>query len=199
MCSVVTSPLSLDSASLSLLPFAPALAIQRSFGSLSLWSHEIKLASMGKFDIRVTPHSLDRPSLGNSVMSKHIRHNHRWRLWQPTKGRYRHRSPLERAKPPWSRNVAGDTLDDVLEVLAISPFTSWRELMRQPWRYFNIHHLRGWRYGDMIIAFAKKEHCCLYEAWRQLMRTRFQIQDSENSQVVDLSKSRGVVNLTGDD
>jgi hypothetical protein len=64
---------------------------------------------------------------------------------------------------------------------------------------FNIHQFRGWQYCDMIITLAKKERCHLYEAWRQLMRTRFQIQDSENSQVVDLTKGREVVDLTGED
>ena len=35
---------------------------------------------------------------------------------------------------------------------------------------FNVHCLRGWRYGDMIIALAKKKQCRLYEAWQQLMQ-----------------------------
>jgi hypothetical protein len=29
---------------------------------------------------------------------------------------------------------------------------------------FNIHHLRGWRHGEMIIAFARKNRYYLYEA-----------------------------------
>jgi hypothetical protein len=29
---------------------------------------------------------------------------------------------------------------------------------------FNIHYLRGWHYGDMIIALAKKDRYPLYEA-----------------------------------
>jgi hypothetical protein len=51
----------------------------------------------------------------------------------------------------------------------------------------------------MIIALAQKERCRLHEAWLQLMRTRFQIQDSDNRQVVDLTKGREVVEHTGED
>ena len=39
---------------------------------------------------------------------------------------------------------------------------------------FNIHHLHGWRHGEMIIALAK-DHCPLYKAWQHLMRTRFEV------------------------
>lgn len=43
----------------------------------------------------------------------------------------------------------------------------------------------------MIIALAQKERCRL-EAWLQLMRIRFQIQEGK-------SKGREVVDLTGED
>jgi hypothetical protein len=49
---------------------------------------------------------------------------------------------------------------------------------------FNIYHLSGWHYGDMITALAKKEQCRLYKAWRQLMQTRFQVEGG-NRQGVD--------------
>jgi hypothetical protein len=45
---------------------------------------------------------------------------------------------------------------------------------------FNIHHLRGWHYGDMIIALADKDRCPLYKAWQHLMHTRFHDQKAEN-------------------
>jgi hypothetical protein len=39
---------------------------------------------------------------------------------------------------------------------------------------FNMYHLQGWHYGEMIIALAKKDCCRLYKAWQHLMQTRFQ-------------------------
>ena len=38
---------------------------------------------------------------------------------------------------------------------------------------FNIYHLRGWHYSNMIIARAEKYGCPLYKAWQHLMQTRF--------------------------
>ncbi len=64
---------------------------------------------------------------------------------------------------------------------------------------FNIHHLRGWRYGDMIIALAEKQYSRLHEAWRRLMQTRFNIVEAENRLVVDLTKDHEVIDLTGED
>jgi hypothetical protein len=61
---------------------------------------------------------------------------------------------------------------------------------------FNIHHLRGWRYGGMIIALATKNSCQLYEAWRDLMQTRFHGQGAEDRRVVDLTKDNEVIDLT---
>jgi hypothetical protein len=57
---------------------------------------------------------------------------------------------------------------------------------------FNIHHLRGWHYGDMIIALAEKDRCPLYEAWQQLMQTRFQVLEAGSAsrskfELVDLT------------
>ena len=34
-------------------------------------------------------------------------------------------------------------------------------------------HLRGWRYGDLILRFAERFYCRRWLAWRFLMRTRF--------------------------
>jgi hypothetical protein len=51
----------------------------------------------------------------------------------------------------------------------------------------------------MIIALAEKEHDYLFDAWRHLMRTRFQIPKAENCQVVDLTKDYEVIELTDED
>jgi hypothetical protein len=63
---------------------------------------------------------------------------------------------------------------------------------------FNIHCLRGWRYGEMIIALAEKNGCPLYEAWQYLMQTRFHVREAEDRQVVDLTNDHEVINLTKD-
>jgi hypothetical protein len=63
---------------------------------------------------------------------------------------------------------------------------------------FNIRHLRGWRYGEMIIALATKNRCHLYEAWRHLMQTRFNAQEAGDRRVVDLTKDDEVIDLTTD-
>jgi hypothetical protein len=47
---------------------------------------------------------------------------------------------------------------------------------------FNIYHLRGWRYGEMIVAQAKKDGCPLYEAWQHLMQTRFAQEEKQAPQ-----------------
>jgi hypothetical protein len=61
---------------------------------------------------------------------------------------------------------------------------------------FNIHHLRGWQCGEMIIALAAKNRGHLYKAWRDLMQTRFHGQGAEDRRVVNLSKDREVIVLT---
>src|SRR6266487_2034060 len=48
---------------------------------------------------------------------------------------------------------------------------------------FNIHHLRGWMYGEMIIALATKNRCQLYEACRDLMQTSFHGQGAGDRRV----------------
>jgi hypothetical protein len=45
---------------------------------------------------------------------------------------------------------------------------------------FNIHYLRGWRYGEMIIALAEKDRCPRYKAWQHLMQTPFHDQKAKN-------------------
>jgi len=55
--------------------------------------------------------------------------------------------------------------------------------------------------GSMVIWLFLwvKAYRCLYEAWRQLMRTRFQIQDGENGQVLGLTKCSDAADFTGKD
>jgi hypothetical protein len=84
-----------------------------------------------------------------------------------------------------NRELAGQSTDD--------PESIDGELLSLPLLYclhieryknqpedFNIHHLRGWCYGDMIIALAEKARCSLYEAWQNFMQTRFHGQRAEN-------------------
>jgi hypothetical protein len=57
---------------------------------------------------------------------------------------------------------------------------------------FNVHHLRGWHYGDMIIALAEKDRCPFYEAWQHLMQTHFQVLEAGSAsrskfELVDLT------------
>jgi hypothetical protein len=57
---------------------------------------------------------------------------------------------------------------------------------------FNIHHLRGWRYSEMIIALAEKDSSLLYKAWQHLMQTRFEVLEagsasSSKFELVDLT------------
>jgi len=76
------------------------------------------------------------------------------------------------------RELAGQSTDDpecidrewlsppLLYCLHIKPYKNQLD-------DFNIHHLRGWHYGDMIISLAEKDRCPLYKAWQHLMQTRF--------------------------
>jgi hypothetical protein len=63
---------------------------------------------------------------------------------------------------------------------------------------FNIHYIRGWWYGEMIIALAEKDHCSHYKAWQHLMQTRFYILGAGNCEVVDLNNGHEVIDLTKD-
>ena len=60
---------------------------------------------------------------------------------------------------------------------------------------FNIHHLRGWRYGDIIIALAKKVRCALYKAWQHLMQTRFDVLGAENRIAMEMASLASRSNL----
>jgi hypothetical protein len=122
-----------------------------------------------------------------------------------------HTRALQYSRNNLEREIAGQSTDD-------PEFINW-ELLSLPVLYcmyierhinqpddFNIHHLHGWPYGDMIISLANKDRCPLYEAWQRLIQTRFQ--EAENGQaadltkdpeVIDLTKDRDVIDLTGDD
>ena len=83
-----------------------------------------------------------------------------------------------------NREVVGQPTDDLVidwELLSL-PLLCCLHIERyknQP-DDFNIHHLRGWHYGDMIITLAEKDYCPLYKAWQHLMQTRFHDQKTEN-------------------
>lgn len=63
---------------------------------------------------------------------------------------------------------------------------------------FNIQYLRGWRYGEVIIALAEKHRCPLYEAWQHLTQTSFHVREAENRQVVALTEDHETIDLTKD-
>jgi hypothetical protein len=112
-----------------------------------------------------------------------------------------HSQALQYSLSNLNRELAGHTTDNpefidgelhippLLYCLYIAPHEN------QP-TDFNIHHLRGWRYGEMIIVLATKNRCHLYEAWRPLMQTRFDAQEAEDRRVVDLTEDYEVIDLT---
>lgn len=63
---------------------------------------------------------------------------------------------------------------------------------------FNMGYLCGWKYGDMIITFAKQEGCRLYTAWKYLMETYFDVVKAKNRFAVDSAKVQ-IVDHTMDD
>ena len=93
-----------------------------------------------------------------------------------------HSRALENSLDNLNRELAGQSTDDpefIDEQLHSLPLLYCLHIERYENRPgdFNIDHLRGRHYGEMIIALARKDGCRLYKAWQHLMQTRFQEAD----------------------
>jgi hypothetical protein len=108
-----------------------------------------------------------------------------------------HSRALQHSLNNWDRELAGQSTDDLecIEGERLSPpllYCLHIERHKNQPDDFDIHHLHGWHYGDMIIALAEKDRCPLYEAWQHLMQTRFQVLEAGSAsrskfELVDLT------------
>jgi hypothetical protein len=88
-----------------------------------------------------------------------------------------HSQAFENSLNNLNRELAGQSTDDpelINGQLHSLPLLYCLHIERHEKRLddFNIYHLHGWRYGEMIVAQAEKDGCPLYGAWQHLMQTR---------------------------
>ena len=101
--------------------------------------------------------------------------------------------------------LAGNIKDDPEFSLQGSGGRSYREVPKLYFLHivrckgvldFNQYHLGGWTHGNAIITFARARRCRLYEVWKYLMLSRFNI--TKAHAVYDADRKADSIDLTGD-